>query len=356
MLTEGCGMPKGSQRGAVLPASSISNRHSSFPFPPQAPSTSHTRDGRYTPATEDARVSPSPTLTTTHTGGFRVGFRRARSAWQQDLPELLRFARHAGYAFIDLGPVDAAVVVEVRAGGRVDVGTVDLKDWSALLSPDAGERRAAVVANASHVRSLAGAGVSRFLTVLAPPDPARPRRETFAYAVESYRSLASAAAECGATLLIEGAPGRPPHFANLGCTPADLRAFFDAVDSSAVGVNYDPSHLVRMAIDPVRFLREFGPRVGHAHAKDTLFIADERYDHGSLQQATFADAHVYGGHGWRYALPGRGAVDWPAVLRALADAGYRGGVSVELEDEAFLVDELAERRGLVEARRFLETA
>jgi sugar phosphate isomerase/epimerase len=303
---------------------------------------------------EVADVSSSPLPAVTRTGGFRIGFRRARSVWQQDLAGLARFARRGGFAFVDFGPVDAAVVAEARDVGRVDVGTVDLQDWTALLSPDAGRRKAAVLANASHVRALAGAGVNQFLTVLAPHDPAWPRRDNFGLAVESYQSLAAAAGECGAEILIEGAPGRPPHFANLGCTPADLRAFLAAVDSLAVGVNFDPSHLVRMGVDPVRFLAEFGPRVGHAHAKDTLFLPDERNDHGTLQQATFADPHVYGGHGWRYALPGRGAVDWPAVLRALADAGYRGGISVELEDEEFLGDEESERRGLIEARRFLQ--
>lgn len=300
-------------------------------------------------------MTTDATPSTTRTGGFRIGFRRARSAWQQDLTELLRFAHRAAFEFVDFGPVGVNVAAEVRAAGGMGVGSVDLLDWSALLSPDAGRRRASVLANASHVRALAAEGVDKFLTVLAPPEPALPRRENFDHAVESYRSLATAASECGATIVIEGAPGRPPHFANLGCTPADLRAFFAAVDSPAVGVNFDPSHLVRMGIDPVRFIAEFGPRIGHAHAKETVFPADAVYDHGMLQQATFAEAYVYGGHGWRYALPGRGAVDWPAVLGALAKAGYEGGLSIELEDAEYLGDEAAERRGLVEARRFLQS-
>ena len=228
--------------------------------------------------------------------GLAIGFRRARTAWQQDLPALLAFADEQRFAFIDFGPVGANAV-RAAADARVAIGTVDLLDWPALLSPDAGRRKAAVLANASHVRSLVAAGVTKFLTVLVPDDPTKPRRETFDLAADAYRSLARAAQECGASVLIEGAPGRPPHFANLGCTPADLRAFLAAVDSPAVGVNYDPSHLVRMGIDPVRFVREFAGRIGHAHAKDTAFLADERYEHGTLQQATFADPHVYGGFG-----------------------------------------------------------
>jgi sugar phosphate isomerase/epimerase len=109
-----------------------------------------------------------------------------------------------------------------------------------------------------------------------------------------------------------------------------------------------------MGIDPVKFLRDFGSRVGHVHAKDTLLIPKERYEHGTLQEATFAQPHAYGGFGWRYVLPGRGVVAWAEMLRTLAEAGYRGGVSIELEDEEFLGDEVNERKGLVEARRFLQ--
>lgn len=278
-----------------------------------------------------------------------------RWEWQQDLGRLLDFARRERFAFVDFGPIDARLATEVTSAG-VRIGTVDLPDWPGLLSPDAGRRKAAVLASASHVRSLAAAGVRRFLTVLVPEDPARPRRENFGFAVEAYRSVAEAAAECGATILIEGAPGRPPYFANLGCTPADLRAFFEAVDSPAVGINYDPSHLVRMGIDPVRFLREFASRVGHVHAKDTALLPAERYDHGTLQQATFADPHVYGGFGWRYVIPGRGEIDWPALLRTLADVGYHGDVSIEMEDEQFLGEEARECHGLLAARDFLRAA
>lgn len=292
---------------------------------------------------------PSPC---TSIGGFPIGFRRARSAWQSDLPALLKFASESHFSFLDLGPVSPQEVEAVRSAG-MPVGTVDLQDWPALLSLDAGERKAAVMVNASHIRSHVAVGVNRFLSVLVPQDPAAARRGNFDRAVESYTSLARAAAECGAKILLEGAPGRPPYFANLGCTPADLRAFLLAVDSPAIGVNFDPSHLVRMGIDPVQFINEFAPRIGHAHAKDTVFLPTERYEHGTLQEPTFAKPHVFGGFGWRYALPGRGAVDWWGIMTALNFNGYRGGISIELEDEQFLSDERAEKNGLLSACAFL---
>lgn len=289
----------------------------------------------------------------THTAGWPIGFRRARTAWQQDLPALLDFAAREGFAFIDFGPVDVTAVHAASDAG-LRVGTVDLLDWQALLSHDVGRRSAAVLANAQHIRSHVAAGVRRFLTVLTPAEPAAPRRENFAAAVEAYRSLAEAAGECGAQILLEGAPGRPPHFANLGCTPADLRAFLEAVGSNAVSVNFDPSHLVRMGIDPVRFVREFGPRFGHVHAKDVLFGDALLYEHGTLQQATFFDPPPYAGPSWRYVLPGRGSVPWAAIGEELQKVGYAGDVSIELEDADYLTDAAAEQAGLRQSAGFLQ--
>jgi hypothetical protein len=135
-------------------------------------------------------------ICSTKTGGFPIGFRRARqAAWQQDLAGLLRFAGKGTFCFVDYGPISAeqakdALNLGVDAGGTgtapVGIGTVDLKDWPALLAPDSGERKAAVMANASHLRSLVSAGVTKFLAVLVPQDPQRPRRENFDLAVESY--------------------------------------------------------------------------------------------------------------------------------------------------------------------------
>ena len=298
----------------------------------------------------DLAMNPDPSTFAT-----QIGFRRARTPWQQDLPALLAFAKREAFDFVDFGPVDATTITAITRTG-VHIGTVDLLDWPGLLSPDAGVRRAAVLANAQHIRSLASVGVDRFLTVLAPADPAAPRRDNFDRAVESYRALASAAGECGASILLEGAPGRPPHFANLAGTPADLRAFLSAVDSRSIGVNFDPSHLSRMNVDPVRFIGEFGDRIAHVHAKDVLFVAEDQYDHGTLQQATFAAAHVYGGHAWRYALPGRGIVPWRPVFEALFAAGYRGGVSIELEDADYLGDADREKEGLLLAKAFVRSA
>lgn len=293
----------------------------------------------------------------THPGGFSIGFRRGWGDWQRDLTHLIRFARENDFEFIDFGPASPEELKQVLDAG-LSIGSVDLKDWKALLSSDAARRQAAIDANIGYIRAVAELGISTFFVVLSPEDPARKRAENFDLAVDSFGQLARAMHE--ARIVIEGAPGPAPWHGNIACTPADARAFFAALverfgpqAAGTVGLNFDPSHLVRMGIDPQRFLAEFLPRIHHVHAKDTELLEDAQYAHGNLQPATFAAPHRFGGNHWRYAIPGRGAVKWSSLLAALSAGGYRGGVSIELEDEQFNGTEAGEKQGLLAARDFL---
>ena len=305
-------------------------------------------------------VDPDPgapaARTRTRTGRFLLGFRRGRSGWQRDLGAVIDWARENGFASLDLtgGPDVAREAARVAAGG-LTVGSVDLCDghaFGAMLSADRATRAAAVEAARGRVEACAAAGVRHFFAVMVPENPARPRRENFASMVESYAALVPTLEAAGARVVVEGWPGPGA----LCGTPETCRALVRELPGGAVGFNYDPSHLVRMGIDALRFLREFAERVYHVHGKDTaLADADTLYEFGREQPATFAAAPRWGGPTWRYTIPGRGAVDWPETLRVLAAAGgYRGGVSVELEDADFNGTEAGEKRGLILAREFLE--
>ncbi len=113
-------------------------------------------------------------------------------------------------------------------------------------------------------------------------------------------------------------------------------------------------YLARMGIDPLRFLSEFASRVYHVHGKDTEILGERLYEYGNLQPATFAKPLRFGEQCWRYTIPGHGQMRWTAGLRILAEAGYKGCVSVELEDGEFVGSEAGEKMGLTLARKFLE--
>jgi sugar phosphate isomerase/epimerase len=288
---------------------------------------------------------------TTRTGGFAVGFRRGWSEWQQDLDALVAWAVEAGMSAIDLG-ADGAESGQVAIEAGLRIGSVDLADASGMIASKPARRREAIEKNTGQAEACSAAlGPTNLFGVMIPGNPERERRENFGYMVESYGELAGALEKSDCRFVIEGWPGPGA----LCCTPETLRAFFDACPSPALGINYDPSHLIRMGIDPLRFLREFVDRVYHVHGKDTELLSEGLYECGNLQPATFAEAVGFGEHCWRYAIPGHGVTRWTTVFRILSEAGYSGCVSVELEDANFNGTEEGEKRGLAAGARFLES-
>ena len=288
----------------------------------------------------------------TSTGSFRIGFRRGWTDWQKSLPALTSFAKTQQFAGIDVGPLPRAELEQIKASGLA-IGTIDLPaPWSDLACSDAGKRKAAAERMAAYCASVSDL-CSTFFCVIIPEDQGRARRENFAFAVDGWNQLCQALAKKGSRIVIEGWPGGDPHLASLACTPADYRAFLKELPKESAGINFDPSHLVRMGIDPVRFLGEFAPRVGHVHGKDTEIMPEDVYEHGWSQPATFAQGHGFGGTYWRYTIPGHGQVRWTKCFQLLQAAGFGGMVSIELEDERYNTDEAGEKRGLIAGRDIL---
>lgn len=106
------------------------------------------------------------------------------------------------------------------------------------------------------------------------------------------------------------------------------RALAAIENHPAFGFNYDPSHLAYQGVDYVRFIREFGTRIFNCHVKD-VFWSD-----------TGTSIGVFGGHtdfgtderAWDFRSPGRGCVDFEALVRALNHVEYEGPLTVEWED------------------------
>jgi len=284
----------------------------------------------------------------TRTGNFPIGFRRGWSDWQKDLEGLIAWALENDLEVIDLGrDGDQSAKLVVEAGLRV--GSVDLPDVKGMISPDRARRAEAIARNADYIRACAACGPMNHFSAMLPEKPELPRAENFGYMVESFGELAPVFEEHDARFVIEGWPGPGA----LGCTPEGFRAFFKEVPSSAMGINYDPSHLIRMGIDPLRFLREFGDRVYHMHGKDTELLAENLYEYGSEQPPTFAQKFRYGAMHWRYTIPGHGVMRWGAAFRILADRAYTGCISIELEDADFNGTTEGEKLGILLGAQFL---
>ncbi len=142
-----------------------------------------------------------------------------------------------------------------------------------------------------------------------------------------------------------------PTGVNFATYPAAMQAIFERVPNRRLGLEFDPSHFVRLYIDPVRVAWEMKDRILAAHAKDTEITASV------LQQVG-----IHGQGWWRYRIPGQGLVNWPAFLTVLLQIRFIGGIAVEHEDEFWDAphtkndaDFPQQRKdGFILARRYLE--
>lgn len=138
---------------------------------------------------------------------------------------------------------------------------------------------------------------------------------------EVYGPLADEAEQKGLRIAFETA-GRGGGEGNIAHSPALWDAMFEAVPSPALGLSFDPSHLVWLQIPHIPgIVREFGNRIYHVDGKDTEIMPE-----------ILAREGILSGAWWRYRLPGLGAVDWKDLFSALRDIGYDGTIAIENED------------------------
>jgi len=289
-------------------------------------------------------------MLSTRTGSFPIGFRRGDADWQKNLDSLLRWATSNGLGVIDVG-ADADVIGSKIVAVGLRIGSADLRDYNGLLSPDKGRRAQAIANNTQYIRSAAAVGVRNFFCLMLPEKPDLSRRENFAIMIETLAELAPTLERAGACMVVEGWPGPGA----LCCTPESFRAMFKQVPSPAIAMNYDPSHLIRMGIDPIRFLEEFVGRVRHVHGKDTEILSENLYEYGCEQPATFAEPFFCGAWHWRYTIPGHGQMRWIKAFSILRKHGYAGAVSVELEDASYTGSAENEQAGILAGARYLES-
>jgi sugar phosphate isomerase/epimerase len=197
--------------------------------------------------------------------------------------------------------------------------------------------------------------VKKYFAVIIPGDHAKSRSENYDLALTTYGPVAEACAKVKATIFLEGWPGGRPNYSSLCCVPAEYRRIFKDIPKG-LGVNYDPSHLIRLGVDHIRFAEEFADKIGHVHAKDTEIIAEAVYEFGLYQPATHTKGHGFGENIWRYTLPGHGEARWTKIFQVLVAAKYKGAVCVELEDENFNGTEAGEKTALTASLKFLQTA
>ena len=183
-------------------------------------------------------------------------------------------------------------------------------------------------------------------------DPSLSVADNLVQAEQVFAPLVDYAGEVGVKIIIEncvmegwhpdGYPG------NLAYSPELWEWMF----SIGLYLNYDPSHLVWMGIDPVAALRPYVDRILHAQAKD-IQVFPERRNHYGWPGKAIARDNPWDVGWWRYRVPGLGQVDWRGVVDALYEGGFDGVLSVEHEDPVWGGTEELVKAGLEVAHRTL---
>jgi sugar phosphate isomerase/epimerase len=143
--------------------------------------------------------------------------------------------------------------------------------------------------------------------------------------VEGIKPVAEHAENSGVLLLVEPEPGL------LIETADQFLEFMGHIDSPAVGMNFDIGHAYCVGDEPATTIPRVRQYIRHFHLED---IAATRVHH--------------------HLIPGEGAIDFAATLRAIKGIGYDGWVTIELYPYIDDPDEAA-RRALKRIQEVLKT-
>jgi sugar phosphate isomerase/epimerase len=155
-----------------------------------------------------------------------------------------------------------------------------------------------------------------------PPVSPKMIDEGFRRFAELWNPILDEFGRCGVKFALE------VHPTEIAFDSVTARRALDALGGrKEFGFNFDPSHLYWQGVDPAKFISEFGDRIYHVHVKDAIVTLDGRS--GILSSHLDFGA---AGRGWDFRSPGRGKVDFEAIIRELNRAGYGGPLSVEWED------------------------
>ena len=274
-----------------------------------------------------------------------VGFEALEvAAWPSAGGETRRYAGTSHVAVEGMTKARASEVTGMIADKRLTVAALGY--YPNPLHADASHRENVI----GHLRqvitaaSVMGVGV---VNTFMGGDRTLTLDQNWTRASQIFPDIMAQARDHGVTLAFENCPmifshDEWPGGHNIAYSPKIWRRIFEAWDG--VGMNYDPSHLVWQMIDQTRFIREFGPKMVHVHAKDLMIDRDGLYENGIMSL----------GIGWQVPrMPGLGEVDWAATFAALYRAGYDGPVIIEHEDRTFEGSDAAIKRGFMLARDVL---
>lgn len=237
----------------------------------------------------------------------------------------------------DASLADAAAARGIRIGDIMD-GSVN------FLAPDPQVRERSIAHTRVLIRAAKVLGAGS-VSIFTGRNPDATLEANLDQLPEALRGVLETAEEVNVTLALENCPMAhewPPRF-NIAIHPGMWRHIFERIPSPALGLTFDPSHLVWQGIDVAEAAEAFIDRIAVVQAKDSEVLP------GIVRREGILDRHF-----WRHRIPGQGAVDWPRLVSVLVAGGYDGPLYIEQEDPFFEADADAQIRGIDLTRRYLD--
>lgn len=156
--------------------------------------------------------------------------------------------------------------------------------------------------------------------VFAGGNPEKTIPDTIPEFKKTWEPLAALAEECGVRIGFEGCGrGWKGGSNNICYCDEAWELMFDAVPSSALGLEWEPCHIMERLGDPIMQLRHWADRVVHVHGKDCTIEWDVIRRYGIEGPKSI----VYN------RTPGFGDTNWANVFTILLKAGFTGACDIE---------------------------
>jgi L-ribulose-5-phosphate 3-epimerase len=243
---------------------------------------------------------------------IRLSLKCGMAQFGANLEEKFRILKELGYDGVELdspgGQNKEEAIAASKSTGLPIHGVVDSIHWKIRLSdPDAAVREEGLKGLLTAIRESHACGGSAVLVVPGVVDAKTNHADACSRSIEQIRKALPLAAELGVHILIENVWNKMFYTEDGGNAQSaeKLVAYLDAIDSPWVGSYFDIGNHQRFS-KPAEWIRTLGKRIVKLDCKDW---------------------GVKGGFG----KIGEGDVDWPEVRKALAEIGYTGWATAEVQ-------------------------
>lgn len=244
-------------------------------------------------------------------------------ARQKSYGEVLDEMVQAGYEGTELGPYGFLPTDPATLKAELDRRNLSLLGAFVPLPLGHRKRHQEATRSAMEVARLLAAAGAPYLVLADEMNPMRMNIAGSAKPADGFdqnqwedaASIVTAIAKEGQQLGLRSVVHH--HAGTFIETPAELQHLLDLTDPSLLGVCFDTGHYFYGGGDPVDFARTHSRRIWHLHLKDVrpAVLADVLRDRipylDAIRRGVFCEL-------------GEGAVDVPAVIHELENAGFNG--------------------------------